>query len=110
MNEKGKFVLKQLVELRNKETGAYYYVHSYAEGPVNSDAYYQENAVLGDLPAGNYMVWVRYEAVVYQTEVEIKAGMVTFFSFWGRQGFDPSPLPTPAPDFEPPDATPTATP
>lgn len=110
MNEKGKFVLKQLVELRNKETSAYYYVHSYAEGPVNSDAYYRENAVLGDLPAGNYMVWVRYEAVVYQTEVEIKAGMVTFFSFWGRQGFDPSPLPTPAPDFEPPDATPTATP
>jgi len=32
-------------------------VMTYASGAVNSDAYYQENMVLSDLPAGIYNHW-----------------------------------------------------
>jgi murein DD-endopeptidase MepM/ murein hydrolase activator NlpD len=105
MNSNGNLVQRQMIELRNNRTNRYYYVHSYGEGPVNSDSYYQENAVLGDLPAGTYTVWIDYEGVVYKANIEIKPGMVTYFKFRGNYGFDTSPLPTPRAYFVAPDAT-----
>jgi murein DD-endopeptidase MepM/ murein hydrolase activator NlpD len=110
MNSTGTLVQRQMVEMRNVDTNQYAYVHSYGEGPVNSDQYYRENVVLGDLPAGFYNVWINFEGVLYKTYLEIEAGRVTYFTFWGRNGFDNSPLPTPRADFTPPDATETPTP
>jgi murein DD-endopeptidase MepM/ murein hydrolase activator NlpD len=110
MNFNGTLVQRQMVELRNNRTNQYYYVHTYGEGPVNSDAYYQENVVLGDLPAGTYSLWIDYESVVRKTFVEIKPGMVTYFSFKGSKGFDTTPLPTPQARFIPPDSTAIPTP
>ncbi|MBN1148807.1 MAG: M23 family metallopeptidase [Anaerolineales bacterium] len=110
MNSAGILVQRQMVELRNLDTNQYAYVHSYGEGPVNSDEYYQENVVLGDLPAGPYYVWIDFESVLYKTYLDIEAGRVTYFTFWGREGFDTTPLPTPAPNFESPDASVTPAP
>jgi hypothetical protein len=65
---------------------------------------------LGDLPAGTYSLWIDYESVVRKTFVEIKPGMVTYFSFKGSKGFDTTPLPTPQARFIPPDSTAIPTP
>ena len=110
MNFNGALIQRQMVELRNIQTNRYYYVHTYGEGPVNSDAYYQENVVLGDLPAGTYTLWVDYESVVSKTTIEIKPGMVTYFRFKSSTGFDTTPPSTPRARFIAPDATAIPTP
>ncbi len=54
----GDKLYKVKVKLRNLETNQIYEVISYAEGAVNSDDYYKENLVLGDLPAGKYYMYL----------------------------------------------------
>lgn len=64
-----------------------YEVVSYAKGAVNSDDYYQENVVLGDIPAGKYTLYLEYEGVSYKTDIIIQAGLVTYFTFRTRDGY-----------------------
>jgi hypothetical protein len=66
--------------------------------------------VIGDLPAGAYTVWFDYENAVYNLEVEIMPGMVTYFRFVGRLGFDTRLPSIPSSNFIPPDANSTAIP
>jgi hypothetical protein len=80
-------------------------VMTYGEGAVVSDPYYRENMVIGDLPAGRYLVWIPYESFIQSYEVEVRAGMVTYFEFNGKDGFSDDQPPTPAPDFTPPIST-----
>jgi murein DD-endopeptidase MepM/ murein hydrolase activator NlpD len=81
---------------------------TYADGPVNSDPYYQENLVLSDLPVGIYKLTINYKDKDIQTWVEIYPGQVTYFKFTDKNGFETVPPPTPALDFLP--ITPTVTP
>jgi murein DD-endopeptidase MepM/ murein hydrolase activator NlpD len=84
---------------------------TYAEGPVNSDPYYQENLVLSDLPAGIYKLLIDYKTKDteknIQTFVQIYPGQVTYFTFSGLNGFQTITPPTPQLNFLP--TTPTAT-
>ena len=96
---------KRTVNLRNVATNQYWYVITYGKGGINPDNYYNENMVIGDLPAGTYRVWVEYSDAIYATNIEIIAGRVSFFEFWGKFGFVVGPPPTPPPDFTRPDAT-----
>ncbi|MBN1966688.1 MAG: carboxypeptidase regulatory-like domain-containing protein, partial [Anaerolineae bacterium] len=51
------------------------YASSYADDTVNSDLYYGENYTRGDLPEGEYRVFVRMRGVLrYQGMVHIEAG------------------------------------
>jgi murein DD-endopeptidase MepM/ murein hydrolase activator NlpD len=108
--EGNNFLFGQTVNLRSHETGQHYFVDTYGEGNVNSDPYYRENLVLGDLPAGWYTVWINFDGGIYKSDMQIFPGKVTFFTFDSKDGFDLSPPPTPAPEFIPPDATITPTP
>jgi murein DD-endopeptidase MepM/ murein hydrolase activator NlpD len=83
---------------------------TYAEGPVNSDPYYQENLVLSDLPVGIYKLTINYMDKDIQTWVEIFPGQVTFFKFTDKNGFEIVPPPTPALDFLPITPSPTVIP
>jgi murein DD-endopeptidase MepM/ murein hydrolase activator NlpD len=101
------------VSIRSLEGKGNYDVISYAEASVNSDEYYQENLVLGDLPAGRYVMVIDYDINVIRTEITIYPGQVTFFTFRGRQGivFDlPTPTLPPGIPTEPPLETPTLPP
>ena len=103
------------VKLFSREGKGNYEVLAYAEGgAVNSDPYYQENVVLGDLPAGEYTLAMDYDGVTQRSPLTIRPGQVTFFSFRGGRGysFAPPPTPTAAPSSVPPfpSATPTPTP
>lgn len=98
------------VNLRHLATNRYWYVITYGEGSTNSDPYYRENMVIGDLPAGKYVIWINYQSRIYDQVVEIKPGMVTYFTFRGSRGFDLTPPPPPEPAFPTPQVITTTLP
>jgi hypothetical protein len=101
--------LQQLeVTLHNEETGRQFLVKTYGGGAVNHDPYYDENLVLGDIPAGLYKVTFRYEKNV-QYWMEIYPGQVTYFTYEGDNGFAVGPPAAPELESLPITATPVAT-
>ncbi len=94
----------------NRDTKRTYETNTYAEGSVNPDSYYDENLVRGDLPAGPYMLYLDISGVIYKTELEIRPGEVTYFSYRTKTGFDFTRPPSPGPGFIPPDFTLSASP
>ena len=79
----------------------YWYAKTYAHSVVNPDSYYNENFVLGDLPAGPYEITIPYEGWDLKTKIQILPGQVNYFTFagWYRYNFGspPAPEPTPTP-------------
>jgi len=95
--------LQQLeVYVRNETTTNTIMVRSYGGKTVNHDLYYNENLVLGDLPAGLYKVTLSYDGKEQQHWMNIYPGQVTYFTFKGELGFNVAPPPTPDLDFLPP--------
>jgi murein DD-endopeptidase MepM/ murein hydrolase activator NlpD len=80
-------------------------VLTYAKGAANSDAYYQENLVLSDLPAGLYKIAFEYKEKNLQFWVDIYPGQITYFNFTDEDGFEVIPPPLPTLDFLPVTAT-----
>ena len=76
-------------------------VLTYAEGPANSDEYYQENLVLSDLPAGLYKIAFEYKEKKLQFWADIYPGQITYFTFTDEDGFQVIPPPVPTLDFLP---------
>ena len=100
------YTLQQLeVFVTNSTTNETRIIRTYGPGPVNHDPYYDENLVLGDLPAGLYKVAFNYKGKDQQDWMYIYPGQVTYFTFRGTLGFTVAPPPTPGLDF-----LPTATP
>lgn len=110
MYTSGELLPDQVVNIRSVETNQYWYVITYGGNAVNSDEYYQENMVIGDLPGGKYVIWIEYDSTIFDQEVEIFPGMVTYFTFRGKAGYKLNPPPTPEPDFIAPDAAIISTP
>ena len=77
--------------------------NSYTMDGINSDPYYQENFVLGDLPAGYYRVNIPYVWTIFTQVIEIRPGEITYITFQGWKGIniteppEPEVLFTPAP-------------
>lgn len=92
----------QLVVIQNLETDQTWVVRSYGNDVVNLDAYYQENVVIGDIPAGPYELRTAYAGIPYSTVIQVEAGRVNYFVFRGRDGFSVESPPLPGADFVPP--------
>jgi len=102
----GNQALRVPVKIRSLEGNGNYDIISYAEGAVNRDEYYQENLVLGDLPAGKYLLVVDEATVAARTEVTIYPGQVTFFTYNNADGISfERPTPT-VPPYVPQEPTP----
>ncbi len=99
-------LIDTLVTIYSKDAPQSWTVKTYGAGPVVSDAYYRENLVLGDLPAGSYFVWIDFAGVTYNLDFTISPGLVTYFTFKGKNGFKTSLPPTPGADFTPNAPTP----
>ncbi|GAB4578220.1 MAG: hypothetical protein Fur0022_09540 [Anaerolineales bacterium] len=102
MGTGGQLLPRQGFVIRNLDTGERWEGITYGSTEdVNSDPYYQENVVVGDLPAGSYVVEISYLGVLWDWPVQIKPGQVSYFQFRGRNGFfnevPPGPTPTPTP-------------
>jgi len=104
----GENLTSKEVLIRSLETGQKYTVRSYGAGSVNSDPYYNENVVIGDLPAGKYSIWLLDETSDH-AELEIYPGRVSYFSFRRGLGFDTRLPPAPRNGFATPviETTPT---
>jgi hypothetical protein len=102
MDTKKETLSRTEVHLISEETKKTYIVKTYGSGgAINPDPYYNENLVLGDLPAGIYKVTLSFDKKNKQTWVEIFPGQVTYFTFEGDNGFITERPPAPALDFLP---------
>ncbi len=95
MDSSGNLVYGQPVIITSKSTGQNWFARSYGPDSVNPDAYYQENLVVGDLPAGSYDIRMFYAGYRIVGEIEIEPGLVRYFNFYGLSGFDYSMPPLP---------------
>ena len=93
---------QQKIIIRNKEINKQWSVNTYGRGSVNSDAYYKENMVIGDLPAGEYTILTEYNGSLFKHIVTVKPGLVTYFSFHGKYGFASDIPIEESSEFEPP--------
>lgn len=105
MDTKSKLMQLLDVSVSSEERKDQRLVRTYGGGPVNLDPYYEENMVLGDLPAGLYKVTLKFDGKNRQTWMEIYPGQVTFFTFTGDKGYALSRPATPMLDILPPTAT-----
>jgi murein DD-endopeptidase MepM/ murein hydrolase activator NlpD len=102
MNNSGGLLEGLLVSAVSRENNEVWTAHSYTRGGmVEIDSYYQENLVIGDLPAGRYEIKINLWGRTYTQEIEILPGQVSFFTFRGRSGFTLEPLELPGADFSP---------
>ncbi len=89
-----------LVMLKNIKTNKKWLVYTYAsDATIHSDAYYNENLVLGGLPAGVYELNVQYAGQNRPVNIQILPGQVTYFQFYGfsAYNFATPPAPTAGP-------------
>jgi murein DD-endopeptidase MepM/ murein hydrolase activator NlpD len=84
----GTILNSYLVILKSLATEKLYQTETYGPQVANSDAYYNENMVLSDLPAGVYELNIPYGALNRKTNIQILPGQVTYFSFHGYAGYD----------------------
>ena len=112
MDTEKKTLSRTEVHLMSEETKKTYLVKTYGSGgAINSDPYYNENLVLGDLPAGIYKIVISFDKKDKQTWVEIFPGQVTYFTFEGDNGFGTERPSAPKLDFLPePTLSPTPLP
>lgn len=101
-DEKGKLLNQLYVQVQSTAPKApLRTVRTYGIGAVNSDSYYQENLVLGDLPAGIYKITLKYNDEDKQAWVDIFPGQVSYFTFEGENGFNAIRPPAPTLEFVP---------
>lgn len=102
MDTSGNLLESQLVNVHSYDTNQYWEVKSYGHGSTNSDPYYRENLVMGDLPAGHYEVWIAFAGTIYNQDIQIRPGLATYFTFRGRNGYKTELPPIPGASFTPP--------
>lgn len=68
------------------------------EGPLHGDGVWRENLAMGDVPAGDYTVYVRIDGQLYARHVSVAAREVTSFTV-RAEGEAPKPYPGTVPRF-----------
>ena len=101
LDSSGQPISAQLVIVHSNLNGQNWFARSYGVGSANSDPYYRENLVVGDLPAGRYELRAAYGGFSYTMEIEIRPGVVNYFVFDGFDGFLQTTPRLPDADFTP---------
>jgi len=99
MNTSGYLIAGQEVQVFGLSSSVKRIAKSYGRESVNSDRYYQENVVLSDLPAGIYEIRIAYAGILRTQQVEIKPGLVSYFTFQGYRSFGSSEPPSSQTEF-----------
>ncbi len=111
MDSDGDTLQQVEVRLKSESSKLSFLVKTYGGGgAINRDPYYNENLVLGDIPAGIYKLTLTWDQKLRQTWVEIFPGQVTYITFRGDEGFGTNRPPAPRLDFLPTDFQLTPTP
>jgi len=92
----GSTLKEHLVSLMNIKTLKTWKVYSYAsDATIHSDAFYNENVALGNLPAGVYQLDIFFDITNNWVNIQIFPGQVTYFTFNGFTKYNFSMPPTP---------------
>lgn len=97
----GGLLPRKEIFVTSKSTKQLWLVMTYGQRSVNPDPYYDENIVMGDLPAGTYQLEIAYGNAPFRQDIEVLPGQVTYFNFRGENGFDLSLPATPEVDLSP---------
>jgi len=95
MNADGDLLVLQEVIIEPRDGNKSRTAITYGPKNVNSDNYYKENMVLGDLPAGKYVLKIEYQGHLYTQFMDVWEGQVNYFTFNGENGFNLSLPPEP---------------
>lgn len=76
------------VNIMNLETKILRQVWTYAKDTVHPDDFYQENFIVGDLPAGPYEVYINYVGHKFSAQFYLWPGQTNLITFNGRAGFE----------------------
>jgi murein DD-endopeptidase MepM/ murein hydrolase activator NlpD len=101
MNSYGQLKTEQMVVVTSRSTNQNWQAKTYGSETMNNDAYYRENVVISDLPAGIYEVRIAYLGTDFRMQIEIRPGLVTYFTFRGYDGFGLDLPPEPGRNFTP---------
>lgn len=88
---------EHLIQLTNLDTEQHWQAWTYVRDTVHPDDHYQENVVIGDLPAGPYEAQVNYWGRAYKSQFYVYPGQTNFIEFVGFEGFRIDPTPTSPP-------------
>jgi murein DD-endopeptidase MepM/ murein hydrolase activator NlpD len=83
MDRYGGPLTSHLVSLTNINTKKIYSAYTYGPEVANSDDYYHENLVIGNIPAGVYELNIPYGSYNRKVNIQILPGQITYFSFYG---------------------------
>ena len=97
----GQLLYDQQIIITEPQKELNWFAWSYGKTAVNSDSYYQENLVVGDLPAGSYLLRTDFGGVSFKMPFEVRPGVVNYFTFRGYWGFSIESPPAPGADFTP---------
>jgi murein DD-endopeptidase MepM/ murein hydrolase activator NlpD len=85
------FMSYQEVYVKKVDSDQVWMVRTYGPSSVNRDDYYQENLVLSDLPAGDYIIYFTHLGKNYKKEITIYPGTISYFQFQVNRGFSLEP-------------------
>ncbi len=97
----GQLLYDQQITITDPQKEINWFAWSYGKTTVNADSYYQENLVIGDIPAGSYLLRADFGGASLKMPIEVRAGMVNYFTFSGYWGFTIGPPQAPGVDFTP---------
>lgn len=101
MDTAEQLISDQMIIITEVKSEQNWFAWSYGKTSVNSDAYYQENLVVGDMPAGTYLIRIAFGGVYFSGQIEVKPGIVNYFTFSGYKGIAIQSPPAPGIDFTP---------
>jgi murein DD-endopeptidase MepM/ murein hydrolase activator NlpD len=102
MDTVGQLINDQMIIITDQQNEQNWFAWTYGKTSVNSDQYYQENLVVGDMPAGTYLVRIAFGGVNFSAKIEVRPGMVNYFTFNGYDGISIGTPPPPGAEFTPP--------
>jgi murein DD-endopeptidase MepM/ murein hydrolase activator NlpD len=94
-------IYDQQVIITDPQREQNWFAWSYGKTAVNSDPYYQENLLIGQLQAGSYLLRTAFGGMNFSVPIEVRAGMVNYFTFHGYRGYTIEAPPLPGADFTP---------
>lgn len=101
MDTFGQLKSDQMIIITNPQSEQNWFGWSYGKTSINSDSYYQENLVVGNMPAGTYLLRIAFAGVYFSAQIEVQPGMVSYFTFRGYNGISIEAPPAPGADFTP---------
>jgi murein DD-endopeptidase MepM/ murein hydrolase activator NlpD len=101
MDTAEQLIADQMIIITDPQSEENSFAWSYGKTTINSDSYYQENLVVGDIPAGIYRLRIAFGGVYFSTQIEVISGMVSYFTFRGYQGISLGIPPSPGAEFTP---------